>query len=81
MIGWMIVRDGRYHSPMGYVPSASHAQWFRTREEALQGLADLRRENLGIARGADVQEVNIPGEGFGSALGGMTGEYNPWDGA
>lgn len=78
MNGWMIVRDGAYLSPMGYVASAQHAQWYRTAAEATQGMADIRKENLGLVRGAEVKEVKIPGDGFGSQLGAMEAEYNPW---
>jgi hypothetical protein len=78
MMGWMIVRDGAYFSPSGYVAKPQHAQWFRSEGDARQGLADIRRDNFGLARGADVKEVKIPGDGFGSAMGAMEADYNPW---
>lgn len=78
MMGWMICRDDKYLSPMGYLTSAQHAQWFRTREEAAQAIKDIRRENYALVTGAEPKEVRIPGEGFGSALGTMDAEYNPW---
>lgn len=78
MKGWMICRDGKYLAPMGYLDTAQHAQWFRSREDAEQAILDYRRQNYGLVTGAEPVQVEIPGEGFGSALGTVDSEYNPW---
>jgi hypothetical protein len=78
MIGWVIVKDGKFLSPHGYVPRPDQAQWYRSAAEAEAGIADLRKSARGLVDGASVTETKLPNEGVGGHYAQAESEYNPW---
>ena len=78
MIGFVIVRAGKFLSPHGYVARADQAQWYRSREEAAQSIVDMRPLFKGVVEGAEVQEVRLPNEGVQGHYAQVDSDYDPF---